>query len=89
MFAEPRTLAAGDSALRYRQIPYVKYDHPVWDHSLFAKNRDRLLEHEVVEAFFTGVMSLAYREGLLSREHFSVDGTLIQASELPAEGRPG
>ncbi|MFP3479945.1 IS5/IS1182 family transposase, partial [Burkholderia sp. SIMBA_057] len=39
----------------------------------------RLLEHEVVEAFFTEVMSLADKQGLLSREHFSVDGTLIQA----------
>lgn len=51
----------------------------MWDHSTFSKNRDRLLEHEVVEAFFTKVMGLAERRGLLSREHFSVDGTLIQA----------
>ncbi|WP_199730085.1 IS5 family transposase [Paraburkholderia sp. BL17N1] len=51
----------------------------VWDHSAFSKNRDRLLEHEVVEAFFTEVMSLADKRGLLSRDHFSVDGTLIQA----------
>ncbi len=51
----------------------------VWDHSVFSKNRDRLLEHEVVEAFFTEVMSLADKRGLLSREHFSMDGTLIQA----------
>ncbi len=46
---------------------------------MFSKNRDRLFEHEVVEAFFTEVMSLADKRGLLSREHFSVDGTLIQA----------
>ncbi|CAE6876441.1 IS5 family transposase ISBusp2 [Paraburkholderia aspalathi] len=46
---------------------------------MFSKNRDRLLEHEVVEAFFTEVMSLADKRGLLSRDHFSVDGTLIQA----------
>ncbi|MGF6483053.1 transposase [Paraburkholderia sp. JPY419] len=43
------------------------------------RNRDRLLEHEVVEAFFTEVMSLTDQRGLLSGEHFSVDGTLIQA----------
>ena len=51
----------------------------VWNHSVFSKNRDRLLEHEVVESFFTEVMALADKQGLLSREHFSVDGTLIQA----------
>ncbi len=43
------------------------------------RSRDRLLEHEVVEAFFAEVMSLTDQRGLLSREHFSVDGTLIQA----------
>jgi transposase len=42
-------------------------------------SRDRLLEQAVVEAFFTEVMSLADAKGLLSKEHFSVDGTLIQA----------
>lgn len=46
---------------------------------MFSKNRDRLPEYEVVEAFFTEVMRLADRQGLLSREHFSVDGTVIQA----------
>lgn len=43
------------------------------------KNRDRLLEHAVVESFFTEVMTLADKRHLLSREHFSVDSTLIQA----------
>ena len=54
-------------------------DDAVWDHSVFSKNRDRLLEHDVVESFFTEVMKRADKAGLLSREHFSVDGTLIQA----------
>lgn len=45
---------------------------------MFSKNRDRLLAHEVVEAFFTKVMTTADKQGLLSKEHFSVDGTLIQ-----------
>lgn len=62
-----------------------------WDHSTFSKNRDRLLDHEVVEAFFTEVMTLADKQGLLSKEHFSVDGTLIQAwashkSFVPKDG---
>jgi len=60
----------------------------VWDHSVFSKNRDRLLEHEVIEAFFTEVMSLADKQGLLSREHFSVDGTLIEAWASQKSFRP-
>ena len=51
----------------------------MWDHSVFSKNPDRLLEHEVVEAFFAEVMKRADEAELLSQEHFSVDGTLIQA----------
>lgn len=65
--------------LLFRWFVGLAIDDPVWDHSVFSKNRDRLLEHEVVEAFFTEVMGLADKAGLLSKEHFSVDGTLIQA----------
>lgn len=65
--------------LLFRWFVGLAIEDAVWDHSVFSKNRDRLLEHEVVEAFFTEVMSLADKQGLLSREHFSVDGTLIQA----------
>jgi len=65
--------------LLYRWFIGLAIDGEVWDHSSFSKNRDRLLEHAVVERFFTEVMSLADRRKLLSKEHFSVDGTLIQA----------
>ena len=65
--------------LLFRWFVGLAIDDAVWDHSVFSKNRDRLLEHEVVEAFFTQVMQLADAKGLLSKEHFSVDGTLIQA----------
>lgn len=65
--------------LLFRWFVGLAIDDEVWNHSVFSKNRDRLLEHEVVEAFFTEVMTLADRAHLLSREHFSVDGTLIQA----------
>lgn len=65
--------------LLFRWFVGLAIDDAVWDHSVFSKNRDRLLEHAVVEAFFTEVMGLADAKGLLSREHFSVDGTLIQA----------
>ena len=77
--------------LLYRWFIGLAIDDEVWDHSTFSKNRDRLLEHAVVESFFTEVMQLADKRGLLSREHFSVDGTLIQAwashkSFVPKDG---
>lgn len=65
--------------LLFRWFVGLAMDDAVWDHSVFSKNRDRLLEHAVVEAFFAEVMRLADAKGLLSKEHFSVDGTLIQA----------
>jgi transposase len=65
--------------LLYRWFIGLAIDDEVWDHSTFSKNRDRLLEHAVVESFFTEVMAVAERSQLLSKEHFSVDGTLIQA----------
>lgn len=63
----------------FRWFVGLAIDDTVWDHSVFSKNRDRLLEHAVIEAFFAEVMKRADKAGLLSREHFSVDGTLIQA----------
>ena len=63
----------------FRWFVGLAIDDPVWDHSVFSKNRDRLLEHEVVEAFFAELMKRADAAELLSREHFSVDGALIQA----------
>ena len=67
-------------------------DDPVWDVTVFTKNRDRLLGGEIATKFFGAVLDDARIEGLLSCEHFSVDGTLIQAcepEELSAEGRLG
>jgi len=65
--------------LLFRWFVGLSIDDVVWDHSSFSKNRDRLLDHAVVEALFAEVMSFAERQGLLSDEHFSVDGTLIKA----------
>ena len=53
-----------------------------------SKNRDRLLEHAVVEAFFSEIMGLADAKELLSKEHFSVDGTLIQTWASDRSFRP-
>jgi transposase len=74
--------------LLFRWFVGLAIDDEVWDHSVFSKNRDRLLEHAVVEAFFTEVMQLADVKGLLSKEHFSVDGTLIQAWASQKSFRP-
>jgi hypothetical protein len=57
----------------------MNLDEPSWDHSTFSANRDRLLAHEVGRRFFDAVVAQARRAGLLSDEHFTVDGTLIEA----------
>ena len=74
--------------LLFRWFVGVALDDAVWDHSTFSKNRDRLLEHQVVEGFFAEVLRLADSRGLLSKEHFSVDGTLIQAWASQKSFRP-
>jgi len=74
--------------LLFRWFVGLAIDDVGWDHSVFSKNRDRLMEHAVVEAFFTEVMRLADAKGLLSKEHFSVDGTLIQAWASHKSFRP-
>jgi transposase len=81
--------------LLFRWFIGLAIDDEVWDHSVVSKTRDRLLEHAVLEGFFAEVMKLADKRKLLSKEHFSVDGTLIQAwashkSFLPKDGNgPG
>jgi len=65
--------------LLFRWFVGLCIDEPVWDHSSFSKNRDRLIEHAVVEALFAEVLRFAAQQRLLSDEHFSVDGTLIKA----------
>jgi transposase len=52
---------------------------PAFDHSVFSKNKDRLLEHEVARGFFVAIVDEARRRHLLSEEHFTVDGTLLEA----------
>ena len=74
--------------LLFRWFVGLALDDTIWDHSTFSKNRDRLLAHQVVEEFFAEVMRLAEARGLLSQEHFSVDGTLIQAWASQKSFRP-
>ena len=65
--------------LLYRWFVGLDMDDPVWDHSSFTKNRDRLLNEAVGRAFFGKVLELAEWQRLVSSEHFTVDGTLIEA----------
>src|SRR5579859_2712099 len=65
--------------LLFRWFVGLGIDDPVWDHSSFSKNRDRLLEGEIAAKFLTAVLAQPRVRRLLSSEHFSVDGTLIQA----------
>jgi len=68
-----------DYNLLFRWFVGLSVDEVVWDHSSFTKNRDRLIEAGVARKLLRRVGARAKREGLLSSEHFSVDGTLIEA----------
>src|SRR5579864_2342898 len=65
--------------LLFRWFVGIGIDDPVWDHSSFSKNRDRLLEGEIAAKFLAAVLSQPRVKRLLSSQHFSVDGTLIEA----------
>ena len=66
----------------------LNVDDPPFDHSTFSRNRERLLEHDVARQFFMAVRAEADRAGLLSDEHFSVDGTLLEAWASQKSYRP-
>jgi transposase len=68
-----------DYNLLFRWFVGLKMDDAVWDHSTFSKNRDRLLDADIAVLFLKKVVALAREKGLLSDEHFTVDGTLIEA----------
>jgi len=66
-----------DYNLLFRWFVGMEMDEPVWEHTVFSKNRQRLLNHEVAQRFFALVLTQAQPH--LSQEHFTVDGTLIEA----------
>jgi transposase len=68
-----------DYNLLYRWFVGLGVDDPVWDHSTFSKNRDRLLEADVAAKFLEAVLRHPKVKRFLSDEHFSVDGTLVEA----------
>ena len=91
-----------DYNLLFRWFVGLGVDDAVWDHSTFSKNRDRLLEADVAAKFLEAVLRHPKVKRFLSEEHFSVDGTLVEAwaslksfrakdgsDEPPAPGRNG
>jgi transposase len=68
-----------DYNILYRWFVGLSLDDPIWDATTFTKNRDRLLAGDVADAFFTEVLAAIKADGLLSDEHFTVDGTLLEA----------
>jgi IS5 family transposase len=68
-----------DYNLLFRWFVGLNVDDPVWDATVFTKNRKRLLQGQVAHSFFAEVLAQAGSRGLLSTEHFTVDGTLIEA----------
>lgn len=65
--------------LLFRWFVRLGVDDPAWDHSSFSKNRDRLLAGEIAAKFLAAVLAQPRVKRLLSSDHFSVDGTLIEA----------
>jgi transposase len=68
-----------DYSVLFRWFVGMNMDEPVWDPTVFTKNRDRLLEHQVAKVFFAQVWKQAEQANLTSDEHFTVDGTLLEA----------
>ncbi len=68
-----------DYNILFRWFVGLNLDDPVWDATVFTKNRDRLLEAEVAKEFLGRVVAHAREQGWMSDEHFSVDGTLLEA----------
>lgn len=68
-----------DYNLLFRWFVGLNMDDPVWSATTFSKNRQRLLDGDIAQAFFEAVKTAAEAAGLLSAEHFTVDGTLLEA----------
>jgi transposase len=68
-----------DYNLLFRWFVGLNMDEPVWATTVFSKNRERLLEGEIADRFFDSVQTQALEHKLISDEHFTVDGTLVEA----------
>lgn len=77
-----------DFDLLFRWFVGLGTDDPVWDATVFSKNRDRLLNTEIAQEFLSALLALPRVRRLLSREHFTVDGTLLKAWASMKSFRP-
>ena len=77
-----------DFDLLFRWFVGLGIDDPVWDATVFTKNRDRLLNTEIAQGFLGALLALPRVKRLLSREHFTVDGTLLKAWASMKSFRP-
>jgi transposase len=68
-----------DYSVLFRWFIGLSMDDPIWSPTTFSKNRERLLKADVASAFFDAVVDQARQAGLMSDEHFTVDGTLLEA----------
>jgi transposase len=68
-----------DYNLLFRWFVGLNMDDAIWDVTVFTKNRERLLDGDIAEAFFQAVLQQARERSLLSDEHFTLDGTLLEA----------
>jgi transposase len=68
-----------DYSILFRWFVGLSLDEPIWSPTTFSKNRDRLLQADVASAFFDAVVQQARDGGLMSDEHFTVDGTVLEA----------
>jgi transposase len=77
--SERRLMEELEYNLLYRWFVALGVDEPVWDATVFCKNRERFIDGAVARQFFDEVLAQARSSSLISEEHFSVDGTLIEA----------
>lgn len=86
--SERQLMERMDFDLLFRWFVGLGIDDPVWDHSVFSKNRDRLLNTEIAQDFLAALLREPKVKRLLSHEHFSVDGTLLDAWASMKSFRP-
>ena len=77
-----------DYNLLFRWFTGLGIEVPIWDMTVFTKNRDRLLDGDIAAKFFQAVLGQPEVRALLSDEHFTVDGTLIEAFASMKSSRP-
>jgi len=89
--SEQQLMEQLDYNLLFRWFVGLSLDEAVWDETVFTKNRERLIEGDIARRFMAAVLSQEPVKALLSDDHFSVDGTLIEAwasiKELSPQGR--